>query len=242
MTVSDDDISSLIDNELLERRTKAMFLKNAGATLAKIAEETGVSIATVRKDLAIVRRDINNEPPMDVIARHRAVIFDIQRANYPAMLRGDKDAAMTILRALDRESRLLGLDQPVKMIAGVTNEEFANEAARLIERINALDPATLKELERASGHDPYIIDAETTEAPEAAADGAGGQPEPVAGSVAVLGPWRHGQPIGDPACEVSGAGGSRPGLPGQAGPAGPVHDAGHGQPAVPDDDDGWSNI
>ncbi|QPX62183.1 RNaseE [Mycobacterium phage Indlovu] len=227
----DGDLADLINEELLARRTKAMFLKNAGGTLAAIAKECGVSIATVRKDLAIVRRDINNEQPTDVIARHRAVIFDIQRANYPAMMRGDKDAAATILRALDREARLLGLDQPVRVLAGVTKEEFANEAARLIERINALDPATLKELERVRRHDePSIIDVTPEPADEDAGLPTDPDPAPPGDPVPVAGPWRPGQPILDPSA-VADSFWSQPGVPRQAGPA---------EPADPDDD--WSNI
>lgn len=161
MTVSQDDINAMLNEELLARRTKVMFLRNAGATWPTIAEETGVSEATCRKDYAVVCRDINAEQPANVVARHRAVIFDIQRANYPAMMRGDKDAAATILRALDRESKLLGLDAPTKIMASVSGEEFANEAARLIARINQLDPNTLKELERVQRrNDPTIIDAD----------------------------------------------------------------------------------
>ena len=79
MSVTDDDINVLINEELLARRTKAMYLKNAGATLSQIAKENGVSIATVRKDLEIVRRDINNEQPMDVIARHRQATRSLRR-------------------------------------------------------------------------------------------------------------------------------------------------------------------
>ena len=165
MTVSDDDISTMLDEELLARRTKVMFLRNAGATWAAVSKETGVSIQTCRKDYQVVCRDINNEQPADVVARHRAVIFDIQRANYPAMMRGDKDAAATILRALDREAKLLGLDAPTRILAGVSDVEFANEAARLIERITALDPTTMKELGRATNSAPRIIDAESADLP-----------------------------------------------------------------------------
>jgi len=169
MSVTDDDIASLITEELLNRRTKVMYLRNAGATLGAIAAEVGVSVTTVRKDLEIVRRDINNEQPMDVVARHRAVIFDIQRANYPAMMRGDKDAAATILRALERESKLLGLDSPTRVLAAVSADDFANEAARLIESITAKDIDTLKEL-TTSAH-PHVeqpIDAEEVPLPAAA--------------------------------------------------------------------------
>lgn len=165
MTVSDDDIGHMLDEELLARRTKVMFLRNAGATWQAISKEVSVSIATCRKDYQVVCRDINNEQPADVVARHRAVIFDIQRANYPAMMRGDKDAAATILRALDREAKLLGLDAPTRILAGVSDVEFANEAARLIERITTLDPTTMKELGRATSSGPQVIDAEPADIP-----------------------------------------------------------------------------
>ena len=154
MTVNDDRTRpAMPSEEIMARRTKVMFLRNAGATWPAIAAETGVSEATARKDYAVVCRDINSEQPANVVARHRAVIFDIQRANYPAMMRGDKDAAATILKALDREAKLLGLDAPTRILAAVSGEEFANEAARLIARINQLDPATAKELERVRRQD-----------------------------------------------------------------------------------------
>ena len=227
MTVSDDDISVLINEELLARRTKAMYLKNAGATLSQIAKENGVSIATVRKDLEVVRRDINNEQPMDVIARHRAVIFDIQRANYPAMMRGDKDAAATILRALEREAKLLGLDSPTRVLAAVSADDFANEAARLIDSIVNTDIDTLKELthrDRAlptPTPEPDYIECEATELDDA--------PDAEAGAVGAAG--------GEPA--------SVPG--GDAAPGGsPVPDAGGAQERaadqLPDNDDDWSNL
>jgi len=262
MTVNDEDIGELINAELVERRAKAMLMRNMGATLQTIAKETRVSIGTVRKDLAIVRRDINNESPTDVIARHRAVVFDIQRANYPKMIAGDKDAAMVILRALEREAKLLGLDQPVKLLASVSNEDFANEAARLIERINELDPATLKELERGHRRD-QVIDAETVESAPADGDTRDSQPADgaalgdgridldtgLAEPVEVLGPWRPGQPGPDPSAEpdTAGAVGELQGPAGSSAPAWPAVDAAGndgaaGLAGADDDDDDWSNI
>ncbi|AYD82060.1 Rnase E [Mycobacterium phage Saguaro] len=236
MTVNDSDLADFIDDAVLERRTKVMFLRNAGATLSAIAREVGVSVATVRKDLMIVRRDINNEQPEDVIARHRAVIFDIQRANYPAMMRGDRDAAATILRALDREAKLLGLDAPTRVLAGVSDVEFANEAARLIERIQQLDPTTLKELERAHHTSTDIIDATVEPAPPPDAAVAGVDEPP-------------GQPGGDtgPGDDPDDAG--RPGPPRQQPAADPT--AATATACGPADlpgavidatDDDWSNI
>ena len=226
MTVSDDDISILINEELLARRTKAMYLKNAGATLSQIAKENGVSIATVRKDLEIVRRDINNEQPMDVIARHRAVIFDIQRANYPAMMRGDKDAAATILRALEREAKLLGLDSPTRVLAAVSADDFANEAARLIDSIVNTDIDTLKELthrDRAlptPTPEPDYIECEATELDDAT----DAEADPVGAA--------RGEPASAAGGDAAPGGGSVPDHSAQERAA----------DQLPDDDDDWSNL
>lgn len=231
MSVTDDDISELINAELLERRTKVMFLRNAGATLQAIAKEVEVSVTTVRKDLALVRRDINNEQPTDVIARHRAVIFDVQRANYPAMMRGDVKAATVILKALHREANLLGLDAPTRILAGVSDVEFSNEAARLIERITALDPATLRELERVNRRhtaDATIIDADTAPDPE----GASGGPGPAADAAVAAG---APGPEGGPGTAGAGGGAVHAELPDGPGDTGGVDDG-------PEPEDDWSNI
>lgn len=166
MTVSDEDITDLLDSEKFARRTKVMFLRNAGATWAAIAAECKVSEATCRNDYKVVCRDINNEDPADIVARHRAVVFDIQRANYPAIMRGDKDAAAVVLRALNYEADLLGIKSPTKIMAGVSAEEFANEAAQLIARITALDPHTMKELTRVHGTPHTVIDADIVDPPD----------------------------------------------------------------------------
>jgi hypothetical protein len=177
-TSEDDEVTvdnpddALLDAKLV-RRTKVMFLKNGGATWKQIAAAVGASISTCRADFSVVCTDINNENPANVRARHRAVIFDIQRSMYPRMMGTDNAvavrAAKTILQALERESRLLGLDSPVKILAATSNEDFANEAARLITSIQQIDADTLKELTR--GHSPTTIDAETVDESPAEADG-----------------------------------------------------------------------
>lgn len=215
------------DEAIMLRRTKVMFLRNHGKTWAVIGEVLGISGATARKDYAIVCRDLNNEQPADVVARHRAVIFDIQRANYPKMLAGDKDAAQTILKALDREAKLLGLDAPTRILASVNDVEYANEAARLINSIQAMDPDTLKELGRGQAIED-IIDADLDYGPGYPAD---------TGAAGLVGP--------DPA-EAADDAGAGPRGDGQAAASGPSS-ANQG-PSVPgpgpgvDDLDGWSNI
>lgn len=154
---SDDDdpdaeLSHIVEDNLARRRTTVMFLRNGGASWTQISGSVGVSIDTCRRDYKLVCRDINGEDPSMTLARHRAVIFDICRANYGRMMGNHAEdaqrAAMTILKALERESKLLGMDQPVRLLATVNTENFESEAARLITFIQEHDADTLKELTR----------------------------------------------------------------------------------------------
>lgn len=239
-----DDELSLVRERLLERRTRVMFLRNAGATIEAIAKKEGVSTATIRKDLAIVRRDINNEQPTDVIARHRAVVFDIQRANYAAMMKGGtdgKDAAATILKSLAHEMTLLGIAAPSRLVVGPGSlEDFSNEMAELIESIAKLDPTMLKELGRGR-----IIEADLVEPNHPA-----GELSPVDPLDAGGGPRGDGDPAGKPddgevpqavvrseAFHPQGSGGGTI----EGGDRVGDRDE-QAVPAEDDDLDGWSNI
>lgn len=161
MTVTDGEIEAMLEDERMHRRSQVMLLRNMGLPWADVSHEVGVSITTCRKDYEIVCRDINREAPANIVARHRAVIFDVQRNMYKRLLGADPEnainAAKVILKALEREAKLLGLDSPIKILAGVSNEEFEIEAARLIASIQAIDNTALKELTR--GQEP-ILDAE----------------------------------------------------------------------------------
>jgi hypothetical protein len=264
MTVSDDDLTELLDSERLARRTKVMFLRNGGVTWAKVAQEVGVSEKTARKDYEVVCRDINNEDPAHVVARHRAQLYDITRAMYPRLMGQNfdqaKDAAVVILRAQDREAKLLGLDSPTRVLASLSNEDFATEAARLITSIQTLDAATLKEL---SSGQPEIIDAEVDDSDQPAGAPAPCSPQsdselradaaqPVPESVGHPGP---GDGRGDPqgagavpsqdsatgsetdAIRRIGRDTEEPDGDGPGGPVGPT-----GPDTLPDDDDDWSNL
>jgi hypothetical protein len=191
-----------------------------------------------------------------MIARQRAIMTDILRANYPEMLSGNKDAAMVILKALDSERKMFGLDAPQRVLAAVNPVDFANEAGRLISRIQEIDPNALKELTRV-GHQPSPIepvqpaeplDVETVEPGPVADDG-----DPSPGPDARPTTQAPGQPdIGFAAPPAPGSGSVRP--------AGELRSDRHPdigglsfrgdsgtevQPdggTDPDDLDGWSNI
>lgn len=241
----DAELAEIIADDLVTRRTTVMFLRNGGASWARVAAAVGVSIATARKDYQIVCRDINREDPSMTLARHRAVIFDICRANYGRMMEQGSEhsesatkAAMVILKALEAERKLLGMEQPVRLLATVNTEDFAVEAARLIAFIQQNDANTLKELTR--GQDPAIIDADMVADPAAPPDQPATEPEPGRGDGNGPGAANAGRAVPPDNKPLSAGGGhtdrDQP-LQTLGG------DQGGGSAAEPlDDGDGWSNI
>ena len=64
----------------------------------------------------------------------------MQSAVWPRALSGDLDAIRTVLSIMGRRAKLFGLDAPTHVaLGGISDVEFANEAARLIESINSHD-------------------------------------------------------------------------------------------------------
>ena len=145
------------DETAFERQARALTLRNAGATYRQIAEKTGVSTATARKDVAAALREVVAETAEDLIARQRSILNDIQRANYAAAASGDIDAARLILATLEREARLFGLDAPTRVNVGVSDVEFAERTATLIESLGLRPP---KELLRMRAEDADSLDAD----------------------------------------------------------------------------------
>jgi hypothetical protein len=238
MTVSDDDLNNLLNEELFARRVKALMLSNMGATIAQIAEECEVSSGTVRRDLDIAKRQYLSDNPDQRRAVHVSIIHDMRKANYPAMMRGDVDAANIILKGLKHEGNLFGLFPKVIEVPGIDTVQFANEAAALIERIAQIDPNGLKEI--TNGH-TEPMDVETVEVRDESPTGAtpfdAARPavydESGAEVIDNVGRWTASDG------QVTDTPGDPAGLPGQAGEP----DAGRpGTDPEPDDDDGWSNI
>lgn len=236
MTISDDDLNNLLNEELYARRIKALFLSNAGATIAKIAEECDVSTATVRKDLEIAKRQYLTETPDQRRAVQMSVIHDMRKANYPAMMRGDVDAATVILRGLKQEASLFGLFPKVLEVPGIDTVQFANEAAALIERIAQIDPHGLKEI---TGGHPAEAEPEPLDVVEVRDEPATGATPQDAARPA--GPDDSGASEGE-AADTPERNGEVPGSAGQPDAGGPGNDLGDDGEPDADPDDGWSNI
>lgn len=151
------------DETTFERRIRVVMLRNAGVTFTDIARKESISTTQARKDLTAGLRDLLADTAEDMIARQRSVIIDVQKANYKKMLEGDVDAARLILSSLEREAKLFGLDAPTRVNVGVSDIEFAEKTAALIESVGGTPPADLL---KAIGHradtagNGTVIDAE----------------------------------------------------------------------------------
>lgn len=176
MSVTPDDIAASTpadDETIFERRMRALTLRNGGATYTQIAERTGVSIPTARKDVRMAYREVVNEPAEDKIARQRAILHDVHRAHFARALNGDIDSSKIVLDCLKVEAQLFGLNAPARVAVGVTDMEFAEQAVELIaglgripqdEMLASLDTEKRAALGLPTPKTPGVIDAEVIEA------------------------------------------------------------------------------
>lgn len=148
-----------IDEELWERRMKALTLRNAGATFAQIGVQLHVSATVARADVRQALREVLTETTEDFIARQRSVLLDMQRAAYPGAMRGDRDSIVSIVKCLEQEAKLLGLYAPARVAVGIGDVDFAEQAAGLIAKLGLQPPKELMHGAR-SGSDDAALAAE----------------------------------------------------------------------------------
>lgn len=161
--VTPDDVAAATaapDETLWERRMRALTMRNAGATYAKIAEQFGVSTLTVRKDVRLALREVVSETAEDMVARQRGILLDMTRANYPAALQGDMAAQSAIVKCLEHEAKLFGLYAPTRVSVGVSDTEFAAQAAELIAALGLEPP---KELRSADVIDADVVNSDPSD-------------------------------------------------------------------------------
>jgi hypothetical protein len=135
-----------------ERRPKAWELAKAGASLRQIAAAVGISHKQARRDVVGELARLNAES--QELAEHYRTLHlarceAMHVAVYPKAVRGDYAAIASVLRILERESKLLGLDSATKvdldvsvhdmsakvaLELGMTTEDVLEEAARIVAR------------------------------------------------------------------------------------------------------------
>lgn len=140
-----------------ERRATVLRLKNAGVSYSAISEQVGVSVQTCVNDVRAGLQEILREPAEEMIANQKAITRDLIRAMYPAAMRGDADAAKTILKTLEHQAKLFGMYAPQRIHISGSDEEFARMTAALMTEIGLEPPEVISAAARkAIGERPVI--------------------------------------------------------------------------------------
>lgn len=136
-------VGAPVDEELWERRMKALTLRNAGYTFSVIAAQLGISATVCRGDVRVAMREVLSSTVEEDVARQVSVLRDMQHGAYSAAMMGDKDSIMSIVRCLEQEAKLKGLYAPQRMAVGISDVDFAEQAAVLFEKLEQVVPREL---------------------------------------------------------------------------------------------------
>ena len=126
------------------RQMAAFERRLKGETGPIIAEALGVSLRTVKRDLAIVLLEISEANAANEVQRRTLVTERLEAlidAAYPDALNGDGGAYERVLRALAQLCRLHGFDAPQRLKADVTQHTKPDLAALTDQDIAALRAA-----------------------------------------------------------------------------------------------------
>jgi len=100
------------------RRAKVIANLSAGLSYRQMAEALGVSIGTIKNDVAIVLGRLRKNTIQDAAQHIQVQVrrLDIAlNAIWGKVLDGDLKAIATMIKIEERRSKLLGLDQPEKV-------------------------------------------------------------------------------------------------------------------------------
>lgn len=122
-------------DQMAERRQHVANLRLAHYTQQEIANELGLSVTTVCRDLQALRAEWQERRSMAFdgwVAEELAKLDALERAILPQALQGKPGAAERVLKIMDRRARMLGLDKPQQHEHTViTQDALDAEIARL---------------------------------------------------------------------------------------------------------------
>jgi Trp operon repressor len=123
------------DDALAERRQRVSALRLMHYTQREIAAQLGVSVATINRDLAVVRAEWAERRSQSYeswVGEELAKIDLLERAILPAAISGDDKAQARLVQFMDRRARMMGLDKPERFEHTViTMDAVEAEIARL---------------------------------------------------------------------------------------------------------------
>jgi hypothetical protein len=127
--------------EIIAKETEVVKLRRGGLTWDSIAERMGYAYpaaahaAYKRAAARVVHEDVE---AIRAIETDRLDV--IQSAVWGKALSGEINAVQTVLKIMERRSKLLGLDSPIKQQVEVTTydgDTIDREVARLIDLLNS---------------------------------------------------------------------------------------------------------
>lgn len=127
--------------ESLDKERKAIELRRAGYTYEDIANAIGYADHTGARDacLRAIKRSMSDAGVDELRQGELDRLDRLQRSAWTSALQGDLQAIATCLRIIDRRSKLLGLDAPIKqeiLLEQVDGGMIDREVARLVEMLN----------------------------------------------------------------------------------------------------------
>jgi hypothetical protein len=125
--------------ELVDKEIKVLELRRVGLTWVRIAEEVGYADHTGA--YAAYKRAIKRtmQQPADELREQELDRIDrLQVAVWPAAMKGDTRAVLTIVRLMERRAKLTGLDMPIKIEQDVTTWTGGDTIDRAVRDLAAL--------------------------------------------------------------------------------------------------------
>lgn len=125
--------------ELVDKEIKVLELRRVGLTWQRIAEEVGYADHTGA--YAAYKRAIKRtmqQPANELREQELDRIDRLQVAVWPAAMKGDTRAVLTIVRLMERRAKLTGLDMPIKIEQDVTTWTGGESIDRAVRDLAAL--------------------------------------------------------------------------------------------------------
>lgn len=122
-----------------ELAQKALDLRITGITWHTIAHQLGYKDESGARKAAMRLLDRTDHKLADEYrATEGARLQQLLNSYWNKAINGDLDAAMYVLRVIDRRAKLFGLDMPTKLaVTGqISDEEFAITATKLMKEIS----------------------------------------------------------------------------------------------------------
>jgi Sigma-70, region 4 len=152
------------DARIWERRFKALAMRHIETkTFAQIAAELGVSEDTAANDVRRAIQEVVRVPAEQMVDRQRAILLELVRTDWPGAKNGDLEKQAMILRFLQHESQLFGLNAPTRVAVGISAHEFGRCVAELLPLVGAAPLYELAGLPTTGPSAQDVIDGEITE-------------------------------------------------------------------------------